>query len=163
MMLQQAIKSLDELVPNPQNGLPEELFLFISRMTPLINVDLLIKDKQGRTLLTWRDDIFYGAAWHIPGGIIRYKEHAADRMQKCAAEEIGCPVEFEPVPLTIIETVADRRDRGHFISMLYRCRLNGNPDPARESGERPARGEWKWHNNCPRDLIAMQRRYAQFI
>ena len=162
-MLEEAIKSLDELVPNPENGLPEELFLFISRMTPLINVDLLIKDSQGRTLLTWRDDAFYGAGWHIPGGIIRYKETAADRIQKCAKDEIGCTVEFERVPLTIIETVAKRRDRGHFISMLYRCGLNGNPDPARESGERPARGEWKWHNSRPRDLIAVQRPYAQFI
>jgi ADP-ribose pyrophosphatase YjhB (NUDIX family) len=162
-MLEEAINNLDELVPNPENGLPEELFLFISRMTPLINVDLLIKDSQGRTLLTWRDDAFYGAGWHIPGGIIRYKETAADRIQKCAKDEIGCTVEFEPVPLTIIESVAERRDRGHFISMLYRCRLNGNPDRARESGERPARGEWKWHNSRPRDLIAVQRSYAQFI
>jgi hypothetical protein len=98
MMLQEAITRLDDLVPNPQNGLPDELFLFISRMTPLINVDLLIKDAQGRTLLTWRDDVFYGAAWHVPGGIIRYKERAADRIQNCAAEEKGVPSSSNPFP-----------------------------------------------------------------
>lgn len=163
MELKEAISSLDESVPNPQNGLPEELFLFISRTTPLINVDLLVQDAQGRTLLTWRDDAFYGAGWHIPGGIIRYKEHATDRIQKCAAEEIGCSVEFEPVPLITIEAIDKRRDRGHFISMLYRCRLNGNPDPTREAGERPVRGEWKWHSHCPPNLLTVQEPYAQFF
>lgn len=163
MTITEAIARLDLAVRDPKNGLPEELFLFISRMTPLVNVDLLIKDEQKRTLLTWRDDEFYGSAWHIPGSIIRYKEHAADRIRKCAEEELGSPVTFEPVPLVIIEAMNEPRDRGHFISMLYRCQLTGNPDPARRAGERPRRGEWKWHNNCPEDLLAMQRPYARFL
>ena len=32
----------------PQMGLPEELFHFVSRSTPIVNVDLLIKDENGR-------------------------------------------------------------------------------------------------------------------
>src|SRR5258705_8683005 len=55
-------------------ALPEELFLFISRITPLINVDLLIQDYGKGTLLTWRSDRFFGPGWHVPGGIIRHKE-----------------------------------------------------------------------------------------
>lgn len=163
MNIDEAIARLDEALPHPENGLPEEVFLLVSRIAPLINVDLLIKDEQGRTLLTWRDDDFYGPGWHIPGGIIRYKEHAADRIRRCAAEEIGCAVEFEPAPLTIIESMDERRNRGHFISMLYRCRLQGLPDPSRQAGEHPARGEWRWHSACPPDLLAMQQAYAQFF
>ena len=52
-------------------------------LTPLVNVDLLIKDS-GRTLLTWRDDEFYGPGWHIPGGILGFKERALDRLAKVA-------------------------------------------------------------------------------
>ena len=68
-----AIKFLENQIKNPSKGLPQEIFFFISRITPMINVDLLIKDEKGRTLLAWRDDEFY-KGWHIPGGIIRFKE-----------------------------------------------------------------------------------------
>ena len=37
-------------------GLPDELFLFVSRITPLVNVDLLIQDDRRHTLFTWRSD-----------------------------------------------------------------------------------------------------------
>src|SRR3954451_13793393 len=77
---QQAFAVLDAWVGEPVDGLPEEFFLFLSRYTPIVNVDLLIQEAIGedrrRTLLTWRDDETYGAGWHVPGGIIRYKESA---------------------------------------------------------------------------------------
>lgn len=160
---EQAIATLDALVPNPELGLPEEVFLYISRTTPLINVDLLIQDDERRTLLTWRDDDHYGAGWHVPGGIIRYKEHAVDRIRKCAEQEIGCDVDFEPVPVLIVELIDEPRNRGHFISMLYRCRLKGEPDPKRRAGSRPRRGEWMWHSCCPTDLLKIQRQYAHLL
>ena len=67
------IAALEAEIGDPRHGLPEEVFRLVSRLTALINVDLLIQDEGRRTLLTWRDDEFYGAGWHIPGGIIRYK------------------------------------------------------------------------------------------
>ena len=163
MTVQDAIARLEQAAGDARNGLPEELFLFISRITPLINVDLLIQDEQKRTLLTWRDDEFFDQGWHVPGGIIRYKEHAVDRIRKCAEEEIGVAVAFESAPATVVETIADSRSRGHFISMLYRCRLIGEPDPGRRAGDAPRRGEWKWHSRCPDDLLTVQRVYAQFF
>ena len=69
---------LDSWALDPNGGLPEELFLFVSRLVPMVNVDLFISDDQGRVLLTWRDDEIFGAGWHIPGGMIRYKETAQD-------------------------------------------------------------------------------------
>lgn len=65
--LSELLDQVREQIPNAKQGLPQEVFYFVSELTPLINVDLLIKDKSGRTLLTWRDDKFYGPAWHIPG------------------------------------------------------------------------------------------------
>ena len=79
MTLPEAIRLLDRLAGDPNQGLPEDLFLFISRITPLVNVDLLIQGPQHRTLLTWRSDEHHGAGWHVPGGIIRYKETAHQR------------------------------------------------------------------------------------
>ena len=71
-----------EHVNNAKDGLPTDVFYFVSQLTPLINVDLLVKNKSGQVLLTWRDDRFYGPAWHIPGGIIRFKEKIEDRIEK---------------------------------------------------------------------------------
>ena len=93
---------------DPRQGLPEEVFLFASRITPLINVDLLIQDDAGRTLLTWRDDEL-GQGWHIPGGIIRYKETSAERIRECARLELGAEVSFDAAPLLVLETIRPHR------------------------------------------------------
>ena len=45
MNISEAIEFLDTEIANPSLGLPEELFIFISRITPMVNVDLLIKDE----------------------------------------------------------------------------------------------------------------------
>src|ERR1022692_4518995 len=112
---QAAISNLLSAIGDPHGGLPEDIFLFVSRIVPLVNVDLLIQDDAGRTLLTWRDDRFFGAGWHVPGGIIRYKEAAADRVRACAREELGADVSFDGVPLLVTETIREQPERGHFI------------------------------------------------
>jgi ADP-ribose pyrophosphatase YjhB (NUDIX family) len=163
--IQEAFGALDAWVPTPVDGLPEEFFLFVSRFTPIVNVDLLIRDDRERTLLTWREDEYYGSGWHVPGGIIRYKESAEDRIRATARREIGADVAFDPEPIAIEQAVEPgRRERGHFISLLYRCRLLGAPDPAlRYPGGAPARDQWAWHEGSPPDLIAVQDRYRRFL
>lgn len=160
-----AIASLESALGDPRQGLPEEVFLFASRITPLINVDLLIQDDGGRTLLTWRDDEFFGQGWHIPGGIIRYKETAAERIRACALQELGAELSFDPAPLLVLETIRPQRSRGHFISLLYRCRLL---TPLRETlrapeSHPPAAGAWRWHQGSPPDLLEVHAPYARFL
>jgi colanic acid biosynthesis protein WcaH len=56
------------------------LYVYIRKLTPLVNVDLLIKHAKGRTLLSWRNDGCSGTGWHIPAGIVRFREeHEIDR------------------------------------------------------------------------------------
>ena len=163
--LNDAIRLLESRIDDKPGGLPEELFRFVSRITPLVNVDLLIRDDRLGTLLTWRDDDFYGPGWHIPGGIVRFREHAAARVCICAERELGARVDFDPVPAMVHESVAlDRRDRAHFVSMLYRCRLVTGPDLARRyAGAEPVPGQWHWHRDCPKQLIPQQSVYRPFI
>jgi ADP-ribose pyrophosphatase YjhB (NUDIX family) len=162
--LRELIATLESAVGDPRGGLPPDVFLFVSRLVPLINVDLLIQDDFGRTLLTWRDDEFFEAGWHIPGGIIRYKEAAVDRVRACAREELGAGISFDPVPLLVSETVLAQDSRGHFISLLFRCRLLSAPDEARRAvSEQPRAGQWRWHDRCPPDLLAVQRPYTRFF
>jgi ADP-ribose pyrophosphatase YjhB (NUDIX family) len=161
----EALTLLDRWAADPRAGIPEDLFVFVSRLVPLVNVDLLIKDDRARTLLTWREDDFYGAGWHVPGGIIRYKEPAAQRVQATARAELGAEVESDPMPCAIEQLIEpERRVRGHFISLLYRCRLIGVPDDRlRFTGGAPKPGQWAWHPNCPPNLISAQDTYRKFI
>jgi colanic acid biosynthesis protein WcaH len=162
---QQAMDVLAAWAGAPAEGLPEELFLFLTRLVPMINVELLIRDQQDRTLLTWRDDRRHGAGWHTPGGIIRFREPLESRIQATAEAELGVSVEFDPEPFAVVQhIVPEQRDRSHFISLLYRCRLTGEPDPSRRyTGGTPKPGEWSWHFHCPDNLIVDQAAYRQFF
>lgn len=159
------VKRLDESLPQAHGDLPHNLFLLLSRLTPLINVDLLIQDAVGHTLLTWREDAFYGPGWHVPGGIIRFKETAAQRIAAVARAELGAEVRAEPEPCKISELFAPHRDvRGHFISLLYRCELITPLDAALRFGDgAPKNGEWHWFDRCPNNLIPAHEIYRPYI
>lgn len=154
-----------EHVKNPKEGLPIDVFYFVSQLTPLINVDLLIKNKKGQVLLTWRNDQFYGPAWHIPGGIIRFKEKIEHRIEQVAQLELGAMVNFTAEPIHIRSLINSERDvRGHFISMLYLCELSGDPikDKAYISGE-PKQGQWAWHDKAPENLLKVHESFRKYI
>ena len=159
-----AIKVLDWASKYPQYGLPKEIFYFISRSTPLINVDLLIKDKKNRVLLSWRDDEYSGTGWHIPGGIVRYKERIKKRIDEVSKNELKGQVKYDINPLAINEIVTtNQKNRGHFISLLFNCHLSDDYqiDNGSLSSEDP--GFLKWFNECPDDLISWHEIYREYI
>jgi ADP-ribose pyrophosphatase YjhB (NUDIX family) len=162
--IKETIATLEAVVQDPTKGLPEELFLFVSRITPLINVDLLIKDERNHTLLTWRDDGYWAPGWHVPGGIIRYKEKIADRVKAVANSELGAEVEFNPAPLAMNEFIYEHmKSRGHFISLLYQCRLVTEPDGRLRCSGKPKPEEWMWHACCPGNIITPHEVYRKYI
>ncbi len=170
MSLQYEIAAVESAVPDPSQGLPEDVFLFVSRIVPLVNVDLLIQDDEGRTLFTWRDDEFFGAGWHLPGGVIRYRESAGERVRSCARGELGAEVKFEEAPLWVAEyirartTGEDRKSRGHAISLLYRCRLITPPmESLRADSNAPRKGQWCWYKSLPENLIEAHSAYRRFF
>jgi ADP-ribose pyrophosphatase YjhB (NUDIX family) len=162
--ISQAISFLDYQVPDPSEGLPEELFLYISRTTPLINVDLLIKDENGRTLLSWRNEKYTGEGWHVPGGIIRFKENLEARIRKVTETEIGTDVSFDSTPVAINQFIhPDQNIRGHFISLLYKCFLNGTFVPQNKGLSKNDNGYIAWHDSCPLQLFKFHEIYREFI
>jgi len=163
--LSRLLEAIETYISDPRVGLPQEFFYFISRFTPLVNVDLLIKNKDGKTLLTWRDDQFYGPAWHIPGGIIRFKENIEERIMKVAEAELGCTVRCSHEPVNVCSLVNKQRDvRGHFISLLYLCELTSDPIVEKEyvSGY-PFPGQWAWHAGSPENLLSVHEPFRDFI
>jgi colanic acid biosynthesis protein WcaH len=164
MTIKDAVKFLDSSIPDKTIGLPDDIFYFISRTTPLVNVDLLVKDKKGRVLLSWRDDEYYGRGWHIPGGIVRFKETLEQRIQKTAEQELGTAICFDPKPLTIEQFIEPEWDnRAHFISFLYECSVSDDFIPNNASKKRHDVGYIEWHNGCPDNLIQFHDRYRNYI
>jgi colanic acid biosynthesis protein WcaH len=159
-----AIEIIEQHILNPTEGLPDEVFYFISRTTPLVNVDLLIKDEQRRTLLAWRNDPYAGQGWHIPGGIVRFKETFEERIRKVAETELGIAIHFEPEPIALNQLIHKERDtRGHFISLLYRCHLSSSFIPPNKGLAQGDRGFLQWHNTCPDNLISYHDIYYNYI
>lgn len=164
MEIKEAINLLESLIKNPSHGLPEDIFLFVTRITPMVNVDLLIKNKKNQTLLTWREDGLFPSSWHIPGGIIRHKEKIADRIEAVAKKELGAKLTFKKEPLAINEIMCPFKNRDHFISLLYQCKLITSPDKNLQFKKGiPKPGQWAWHSRCPNNIIPVHKIYQKLI
>ena len=144
-------------------GLPLDIFYLSSRLSPILNVDLLIKDEHGRTLLAWRDDEFAGQGWHVPGGVVRFKEKMIDRVHEVARTEIGQTVHVNPFPLTHNEVFCPQNTRGHFYSVLYGCLLSNSYEPKNDKFKSTDAGYLVWHDKCPDNLIEVHEVYREFI
>lgn len=165
MDLNEAIAALEAHCTDPRSGLPEEVFLLLTRLTPMTNVDLLINDAAGRTLLTWREDSYNGAGWHIPGGVIRYKETAAHRIAEVARLELRCDLIAEDRPTALNECILESQtNRGHAVSLLYRCTLISTPPAAlKYSGGKPRAGMYEFFNHAPDNLLKVHQMYRKYI
>jgi len=163
--LESLLENVETFIEDSKKGLPIEVFYFISKLTPLVNVDLLIKNDKGETLLTWRHDKFYGPAWHIPGGIIRFREKFEKRIQKVAMSELGtAKITHEEHPMAMRQLFAKGRDvRGHFISLLFLCKLESPPTKSQWVEGEPEAGQWCWHKGAPQNLLTNQLAFTKYI
>ena len=71
MTLEDHVAAIAAAIGDARQGLPEPVFRLLGRITPVVNVDLLVRNERGETLLTCRqDDLYLG--WHLPGGVVRF-------------------------------------------------------------------------------------------
>lgn len=162
MNINEASEYLLQEIKEPHNGLPQEVFDLVASIVPMVNVDLLVQNKDGAVLLAWRND-GKNLGWHIPGGIIRFKEKFEERIQKTALSELGTEVSFDKNPIKINEIFMPYQHRGHFISFLYKCYLpEGFVINNKSKGENE-NGYLKWHNHMPNNLVQGQKCYEKFL
>ncbi len=161
--LSELIEEARTYIDDANKGLPEELFLFATEMTPMVNVDLLIKDENGRILLSWRKDRFYEEGWHVPGGIIRLKETFEERINKVALSEVGCGnIIYNRQPIEVVPIICpEMEQRGHFITFVYECRLPHGFKIQNTVKEKEA-GYLKWHQSCPDNILKVHEFYRKY-
>lgn len=165
-MTEQELEQIYEklLVLDARDGLPEKLFLAVSAIFPVANVDLLILDEENRVLLSWREDAYFGRGWHLPGGCLRYKETMLERLQKTALSELGTEVEVNPEPLAVRDVILGKgrtepRLRAHHLAVLYECRLRDNSVVQAQDGEEHKSGYMKWFSKLPEDILPVHDVY----
>lgn len=143
-------------IADPSLGLPDPVFHFVLRLVPMINVDLFVVSPQGRVLLAWREDE-YADGWHVPGGIVRGGEPLDLRLDRTAREELGGSVRAGDVPAAILQLFGDR---GHFLSLVYRCELqSGLSHRVIDSEREPEAGDLCWFSSLPSSLYPTHEIY----
>jgi ADP-ribose pyrophosphatase YjhB (NUDIX family) len=155
------LASARKQVADPSRGLPDPVFRFVLQVTPMINVDLLVRNEKGEHLLSWREDA-YDKGWHVPGGIIRFNEPIPARIAAVAREELTASVSHADQPQHMHQFF---HRRGHFISLLFLCRL-ASPvsDPALlHTGGTPRHGQLRWIAGVPRDIYKVHSAYADWL
>jgi len=161
------IFGLERAIPDASIGLGNDLFLAISRLTPLVNVDLLVqKSFSGKlhTLLSWRSDEFY-VGWHFPGGILRFKERLESRVKKVGEQELSSPITSIKGPLEVNEFMNPARDvRGHFLSLLYTVELGSYQAIGLYNSNEVIRpGALRWFVQAPNDLLKQHKIYESYF
>ena len=69
--------------------LEKELFSSIIENTPLISIDLIVKDSEGKILLGQRINKPAKNSWFVPGGRIYKDEKIEDAFKRITKDEIG--------------------------------------------------------------------------
>lgn len=168
--LTQAIQLLRCAELDGRRGLPEELFLAISGLVPLPNVDLLVLNQKRQILLSWRNDPFFEPSWHIPGGCMRYGESFEDRVRQTALRELGTAVAFDPDPIAVRNVLRGPnpaqehpRERGHNVALLFRCQV---PDSFVIDNRGKAAhddGYLQWFESLPDPFMKIQHIYLDVL
>ena len=159
------VRELEQEI-DPSKELPIDIFKFVSRHTPLLCVDLLIQNDRRQTLMTWRDDVYFGHGWHFPGGVLRHGESLVAHSHLVSQKELQATIRVDPVPIGFMEYFHKTRpERGHQVIFLLRCRIESPPNPIFrcEEGTYPKPGQWMWHSKEPAELLPVQRCYARIL
>lgn len=113
-------------------------------VTPLLAVDCVAVDPDGRVLLIRRGHPPYLGAWALPGGFVDVGESVEDACRRELLEETGVKAR----KLTLVGVYSDpgRDPRGHSVAVAFLTRI---PAVATKAGDDAAAAEWVegWRRN----------------
>ena len=132
---------------DPHLGLGKKLFNKIVKLVPFVACEVLIYDKRKGVLLLKRHDQYYNG-WHIPGGLLRFRESFDERIQAVAREELDIHISSHE----LIDTYNFIDDpRGHTIGFVFLCKTSDTPTTG------------KWFKKIPKNLIAHHKPFVMRV
>jgi len=113
--------------------LDDERFLNVIDATPLVSVDLVVRNERGQVLLGKRINKPAQGFWFVPGGRIRKNEPVTEAIRRISSSELGTSIE-EVELLGVFDHIypgnfLDREGiNTHYVSLGYGCRLSDLAD-----------------------------------
>ncbi len=105
-------------------------FLKIIDSTPLVSIDLILEDRQGRILLGKRTNRPAQDYWFVPGGRIQKNEKLADAIKRISLAELGTEISLSDSRLLgAFDHIYDDNFSGidgintHYVVLAYKIRL----------------------------------------
>ena len=151
---QNELARLLEVVATQDKGfIPDSAYRTFHKLVPWPVVEVLIYDKEGRFLLSYRDDEEF-TGWHIPGSFIRPGETYEDACNRCVRAE---RVAHSVTNLSFIASHPQRigeRAFGCPISNIIACHA---VEPVVE------RADLQWFSRVPHDLIPPPQQHHKFL
>ncbi|MCK6426696.1 MAG: GDP-mannose mannosyl hydrolase [Burkholderiaceae bacterium] len=137
-------------MPTPPERLPRDTLLTVVQHAPLVSVDLICRDPDGRVLLGWRRNRPAQGSWFVPGGRILKGERVAAALRRIAAAELGLAAQALPPAefLRAWEHLYDDNFAGvpgigtHYVVLAYQ--LNLDAAQARDLLPDTQHGELRW-------------------
>ncbi|NJB82791.1 GDP-mannose mannosyl hydrolase [Wenyingzhuangia aestuarii] len=74
--------------------LPKKVYTEVVRNTPLVSIDLIIEDAEGRILLGYRLNSPAKHTWFVLGGVIRKNESFLAAFQRISTAELGFKIQL---------------------------------------------------------------------
>jgi len=109
--------------------IPDKQFLQIIDNTPLVSIDLVIEDSQGKVLLGKRTNRPAQGYWFVPGGRIRKNETIAEAITRISSTEFGIDLSINDVQLFgAYDHIYDDNYLGedgvntHYVVLAYRLK-----------------------------------------
>jgi 8-oxo-dGTP diphosphatase len=95
--------------------------------TPLLTVDCVARDGEGRILLVRRKNPPYRGAFALPGGFVEIGEKVEAACRREVLEETG--IAIGEIHLLGVYSGPGRDPRGHTVSVVYMTLLPEAPEP----------------------------------
>jgi len=131
--------------------LPQDVFALVVRSTPLLSIDLLVRDDTGAMLLGWRRNRPARDCWFVPGGRVRKGETLDEAFTRIARSELGTALSRrDSEPAGVYEHFYQDHYGGeefgtHYVVLAYAVRtVRGalQPPPARHAEAQHAEYAW---------------------
>jgi colanic acid biosynthesis protein WcaH len=112
--------------------LPFETFKTIIKHTPLISIDLIVSDQEGRVLLGKRNNRPAQGYWFVPGGRILKDESMSVAFKRLTLNELGVEFDFEKAEFIgafehfYNDNVSVEAFSTHYIALGYRLMVDEN-------------------------------------
>ncbi len=126
--------------------LEKHKFLEIITNTPLVSIDLIIKNKKNEVLLGYRNNRPAKGFWFVPGGRIRKNETIDEAFERILAAETGMIFQGEKKLLGVYDHIYNDNFANvpnintHYVVIGFEIQVNNNVTIVKDEQHK----EYKW-------------------